>query len=71
MHELPKDLTNSLRSFRRSISNPKQPGETKESADVEQGVEGYGEKEFDEALNTTDVICANVSSYASPSIIIH
>lgn len=66
MHELPKDLTNSLRSFRGSIYGR---GQTRqgdeeprlENVEVEKGSEGYGDKEFDRALNTSqsslDMVC--------------
>lgn len=58
MHELPKDLTNSLRSFRGSIYGRGQTRQGDEEArlenvDLEKGSEGYKDKEFDRALDTS------------------
>ena len=57
MRELPKDLTNSLRSFRGSIYGRGQTGQGRdarlEDVDLEKGSDGYGDKEFDRALNTS------------------
>jgi hypothetical protein len=57
MHELPKDLTNSLRSFRGSIYGRGQPQEGQsarvEDEDLEKGPEDYRDTEFDRALNTS------------------
>ena len=57
MHELPEDLTNSLRSFRGSIYGRGQPQEGQsarvEDGDLEKGPEDYGDTEFDRALNTS------------------
>lgn len=68
MHELPKDLTNSLRSFRGSIYGRGHSQQGEESARVdntglEQGPEDYGDKEFDRALETSqsslDMVCSD------------
>jgi hypothetical protein len=58
MHELPKDLTNSLRSFRGSVYGRGQTQQEDEEArlenvDLEKGPEAYGDREFDRALNTS------------------
>ena len=58
MHELPKDLTNSLRSYRGSIYGRGQSrqGEEEnrlENSDLQKGRESYGDQEFDRALNTS------------------
>ena len=66
MHELPKDLTNSLRSFRGSIygrGRTRQGDENSrvEDPDLERGTEDYGDKEFDRALDSSkssvDMVC--------------
>jgi hypothetical protein len=66
MHELPKDLTNSLRSFRGSIygrGRTRQGDENSrvEDPDLERGIEDYGDKEFDRALDSSkssvDMVC--------------
>ena len=58
MHELPKDLTNSLRSFRGSIYGNRGKDArdgAQEDVDLEKGqVADYGDKEFDLALDTSD-----------------
>ena len=58
MHELPEDLTNSLRSFRGSIYGRGQDPQGGQSAhidhaDLEKGPENYRDQEFDRALDTS------------------
>jgi hypothetical protein len=58
MHELPEDLTNSLRSFRGSIYGRGQTPQGGQSArvedtDLEKGPEDYRDQEFDRALDTS------------------
>ncbi|EMC96271.1 hypothetical protein BAUCODRAFT_147904 [Baudoinia panamericana UAMH 10762] len=53
MHELPKDLTNSLRSWRGSAYG--EPDNLRDSPSVlEKGPEYYGDKEFERALSPSD-----------------
>ena len=59
MHELPKDLTNSLRSYRGSMYGSRRKGaqdeQQPEDVDLEKGQEeDFGDKEFDRALNTSE-----------------
>ncbi len=59
MHELPKDLTNSLRSFRGSIygskRKPELDGQEVKHPDLEKGSsEDYGDNQFEQALSETD-----------------
>ncbi|KAK0938744.1 hypothetical protein LTR29_009712 [Friedmanniomyces endolithicus] len=51
MHELPEELTNSVRSWRASIYGAR--GHDNRSSDVEKGHDDYGDKDFGRALNPT------------------
>ena len=52
MHELPKDLTNSVRSWRASIYGDRL---SKTPSDLEKGYDGgYEEKDFERALSPTE-----------------
>ncbi|KAK1072000.1 hypothetical protein LTR74_002830 [Friedmanniomyces endolithicus] len=51
MHELPEELTNSVRSWRASIYGAS--GHDNRSSDVEKGHDDYGDKDFERALNPT------------------
>lgn len=75
MHELPKDLTNSLRSFRGSIYGSR-GRDTQDGAqgdvDLEKGqILDYGDKEFDRALDTSDSsldqVCCFSTNVLKPS----
>ena len=46
MHELPQNLTNSLRSYRGSIYSSKAQQGHADGADVEKGPEDYGDKDL-------------------------
>ncbi|KAF2478860.1 hypothetical protein BDY17DRAFT_305952 [Neohortaea acidophila] len=73
MHELPKTLTESLRSFRGSVyGSRRRSGDA--DADLEKrGVEeeNYGDRQFERALNETDASSAHhsppISSYHLPA----
>lgn len=53
MHELPKELSNSLRSFRGSIYGNRNSGQH-DIVDLEKGQEVDAEKTFDHALSPPD-----------------
>ena len=56
MHELPENLTNSLRSFRGSIyGNRKTSGQQeRDGDDLEKGAEEYHDDDFNKALDTSE-----------------
>ena len=69
MHELPKDLTNSLRSFRGSIyGNSRKSGHNgnTEAVDLEKGSQDDGAKELGRTLNTTESSLILVDLQTSP-----
>ena len=53
MHELPKELSNSLRSFRGSIYGTRDSGHH-DVVDLEKGLDDYGDKAFENALSPTE-----------------
>ena len=53
MHELPKDLNNSLRSFRGSIYGSRNSRQV-DVPDLEKGQDDYGDKSFDHASTPSE-----------------
>ena len=62
MHELPKDLSNSLRSWRGSIYGSVR----KSPSDLEKGAGDIDDKAFDQALGATQSSLVLVSSWTLP-----
>ena len=62
MHELPKELTNSLRSFRGSVYGRQQPiAQDTIDDNIDPEKERYGDQEFDRALEGTESSSSLVS----------